>query len=162
MNIGIGIGLVVIFCSAIAIGFMIAIDRCFGNRKSDGDETKGARPNIGDVEVIEADGYYAVRQFAWYDYDYDGTDRLDRISYFKTYYRYGPDWESSSLKWLYVDQNRFVSVDPEPVTLEFARSMAEELRTRFSDHCRRREYLDKMDKERQLATDALRNGKVIG
>lgn len=162
MNIGVGIGIALVFCSAIAIGFMFASERCFGNRKSDGNESKGSEPNIGDVEIIEADGYYAVRQFAWYDYDYNGTDRLERISYFKTYYRYGPDWESSSLKWLYVNQNRCVSVDPEPVTLEFARSMAAELRTRFSDHCRRCKYLADYERERQVATDALRNGKVIG
>jgi len=165
MNIGFGIGLVVVLCSAIAIGFMIAIERCFGNSKSDRNEAKGTGPNIGDVEIIEADGYYAVRQFAWYDYDYDGTDWLDRISYFKTYWKSLGGLggcESSSSKWLYVGQNSLVGVDPEPVTLEFARSMAEELRARFSDHCSRCEYFDKMDKERQRVADALRNGKVIG
>lgn len=158
MNIGVGIGLIVAICGAIMIGFMIAIDRYIVNGK----ETKGAGPNIGDVEIIEADGYYAVRQFAWYDYDYNGAHWLERISYVKTYYRYEPDWGSSSLKWLYVDQNRFVSVEPEPVTLEFARNMAEELRTKFSDYVRRRKYLEDYERERQVATDALRNGKVIG
>ena len=162
MNIGLGIGLIVVICGAIAIGFMIAIDRCFGHPKERNRD--GNKPRVGKVEIIEADGFYAVRQFGWYDYEYgyEGQDRLERISYIKTYLGKGLGWETSSPKWLYVDQNRFVSSDPEPVTLEFAQRMAEELRTRFSDYCRRRECVDKRAMERQRATDALRNGKVIG
>ena len=157
MNIGLGIGLIVAICCAIAIGFMIAIDRCFGRNRDN-------KPRIGKVEIIEADGFYAVRQFGWYDYEYgyNGQDRLERISYIKTYLGKGLGWESSSPEWLYVNQNRHVSFEPEPVTLEFARRMAEELRTRFSDYCRRRDYVDMRAVERQRATDALRKGKVIG
>ena len=161
MNIGLGIGLLVAICCAMVGGFMIVIDRCFGHRKSDGDETKGVAPNIGDVEIVEADGKYAVRQFGWRD-----EKRRNELVFYPTECRFTidghTDWIEDKPEWFYFDTDGQSWIHAQVVPLDVAKEIAIRLRTRYRNHMNWCAAYDRINKERDRLNESFVKGKVIG
>ena len=152
-NVGIGMGLIVVIAAVIMFGFMIAIDRITRSGKKDSQKDNSA-PAIGTVEIVEADGKYAVRQFGW---------RKDRdIVFYPTKSRLGDTvWEDSP-EWHYFDelgQPRYFVV---AVSLEYAKDLAMRLRMRYNNHVNWCKACDRENEEYARIKNAFENGKVIG